>query len=129
MMEPTIVKVGQPVIVYEGSGRTRSRHEATVTKVGRKLATIEWPAFGRRRTESRQFRMSDRQENLPPSRTYAYSAVFRTLEQEAEAQRKHAAEDGLSRVGLIKKRADSLTLDEMEAVVKLLDEMRKNEIA
>lgn len=116
-------EVGQPVIVYAGTGKDR-RHEGVIAKVGRTLVTIEWTQY--RRTETRQFRMKDRRENLPPHRTYSYTASFRTLEQDAEAQRKHAAEDGLARVGLRKCAHDSLSLDEMEAVIKLLDGMREN---
>ena len=115
---------GQPVVVFAGSGKDR-RHEGIIAKVGRTLVTVDWTTpYGR--TETRQFRMEDQRENLPPSRTYAYSASFRTLEQDALAQRRHAAEDGMARVGLSKRRPDSLTLDEMEAVVRLLDEMRKS---
>lgn len=119
--------VGQPVIVYRGAaprGGHMPRYEAVIAKVGRTLVTIEW-ANSLDHMESVQFRMSDQHENLPPSRTYAGSGVFRTLEQDAEAQRKHAAEDGFTRLGLHKNRADSLTLDEMEAVIKLLEKMRQ----
>lgn len=114
----------QPVVVFRGSGNDR-RHEGVITKVGRTLVTIEWEdKYGR--TESVQFRMSDQRENLPASRTYSYSGSFRTMEQDALAERRHAAENGFARLGLRKGARDSLTLDEMEAVIKLLDGMREN---
>ena len=112
-------EMGQPVIVH----RSGLRYEAIIAKVGRKLLTIEWDDHGH--AASAQFRMEDQKENLPPSRTYSSSGSFRTLEQDARAQRKHAAEDGFARLGLSKNRHGSLTLPEMEAVIKLLDEMRE----
>lgn len=113
----------QPVVVFRGSGNDR-RHEGVITKVGRTLVTIEWDACGR--TESVQFRMSDQRENLPAHRSYSSSGSFRTMEQDALAERRHAAENGFARLGLRKGARDSLTLDEMEAVIKLLDGMREN---
>ena len=115
-------EVGQPVVVYAGRGKDR-RHDGVITDVGRKLVTIEW--WGHRFSAAKKFRIEDQCENLPPSRTYAYSASFRTLEQDALARRQHAAENGLARVGLRKSSHKSLTLEEMEAVVKLLDGMRE----
>lgn len=119
-------EVDQPVVVFYGTGprgAPKPRYDGKIAKVGRTLVTIEWQQFSH--TKSAQFRMSDQCENLPPSRTYAGSGTFRTLEQDAEAQRKHAAENGFTRLGLRKDRADSLSLDEMEAVINLLDKMRE----
>jgi hypothetical protein len=120
MMNRDDLEIGQAMVVYEGVGR-RSRRDAVVHNVARKYVTLEvW--FGSNHTRMIEFDIeSQRQRGADRS----YAAIFRTTEADALAQRMRAAEDGLAKIGLYRRRPDALTLKEMEAVVLVVERLRQ----
>jgi hypothetical protein len=110
---------GMPVVVYAGVP-SRRKYDGKVTRVARKYVTIEYQ-WGSGGAYTLEFDIESQRER---GSDYSYAAIFRTPEEHAIVERKHAAEDGLMKLGLIKKRADALTLEEMEAVVELIGKMR-----
>jgi hypothetical protein len=124
-MEKTDLKVDQSMIVWRGTG-TRHRYDARVAKVSRKYVTIEyWVSPGI--TREIEFNIETQKERGPNAASH-YAAVFRTKEQQEMEDRERAVRDRLRFYGLLPKYTGpttrrTLTLFQMEQVVKLLDDI------
>lgn len=108
------VSVGQEVQVFGRYGRAGSE-TGVIEKVGRTLVYIRWHSWG----EPDAFRLDDQSANN------GYSQYFRTAEQVVLDQRQKAAVESLRGVGLTLEFRCSLTLEQLEAVVRALDESSK----
>lgn len=122
-MDKSELEVGQSVVVIAGIPNRR-RHEGKVDKIARKYVTVKyWAGIGR--PISKEFDIETQRERDGDCN---YAAIFRTLGQQEAEDRERAVRDALRFYGLMPKYTGpltkrTLTLDQMEQVVKLLDEI------
>lgn len=122
-MDRSELAVDQAMVVIAGV-HTRNRYDGRVAKIARKYVTIEvWR--GPEWTSEIEFDIETQKER---GCDYAYAAIFRTPAQQAAEDREAEVRDALRFYGLMPKYTGpltkrTLTLDQMEQVVKLLDEI------
>jgi hypothetical protein len=117
------LSVDQAVIVWEGVS-TRVKRDGRVAKIARRYVTIEvWMSSGR--TREIEFDIVSQKER---GNTSHYAAFFRTPEAQAREDQERDVRDALRFYGLMPKYTGpttkrTLTLDQMAAVVELLDRL------
>ena len=115
--------VGQAMIVWQGIP-TRRRYDAVVSKIGRKYVTLEvWRGVGR--TDKIEFDIETQKERGADG---SYAAFFRTPAEQDLTDRGRDVRDRLRFYGLLPEYTGpatrrKLTLEQMEAVVELLDQL------
>lgn len=122
-MDRSELAVGQAMVVIAGIPNRR-RYDGRVAKIARKYVTIEyWLSPGR--TAEKEFDIETQRERNGDCN---YAAIFRTPAQQDLEDREAAVRDTLRYYGLLPKYTGpttkrTLTLEQMEAVVGLLDEI------
>lgn len=118
------MEVGQEVRVLDvngaRSGMPKGGWVGVVTKVGRKLFTVDYPDAGWVHYNVRGiiFRLEDLHWN---NKDFGYQKWVVTLERAALNERTSKAAEALDNHGLEIKRTCKLTIEQLEAVVRVLE--------
>lgn len=113
------VKVGDEVVVHDGSGSRK----ATVTRVGTKLFDVTYGPVGMS-GRIHSFRLKD---GRSPTQTTGVGVYVRTLEQEAISRRWTLARGALMRNNINLQPCHAFTLEQVEQLAALVTEFSKEE--